>query len=204
MEKLVVYTQPTDPITEAYRVLCTNVMAGLGEKKLIEVVGISTNAGAGLVAANLAVAMAQAGHQTLVMDCNLRSPEQHLLFGLPNRGITEYLVSATSFTDFVQHTAQQNLQLLTAGTAVLNPVETLLSVPMKKLLNDVKAAYDVIILCVPVTGNTSDAIALGTLTDGAVLVIADKEDRVETALRTKESFIQADVDILGCILNKVK
>ena len=204
MERIVVFTEPVSPITEAYRGLCTNVLAELGEKKAIEIASVSANADASVVVANLAVAMAQTTKRVLLVDCNFRKPNQHTLFGLLNRGLSECIETSESFTSFVQETAQRNLQVLTAGSTVLNPVEILLSDAMQNILNDTKASYDVVLLDAPVIDTVSDAVTFGVRTDGVLLVLADKEDKMEQALKVKESFIQAGVEILGCILNKVK
>ena len=143
MERITVYTQPASSVAEAYRALCINVLAGVGEKRLIEVAGVSNNVDASLVIANLAVALAQAGKHVLVMDCNLRSPKQHEVFGVPNRGVTECLASTGSIADFVQQTVQQNLQVLPAGATISNPIEKLLSTTFENMLSEVKTIYKV-------------------------------------------------------------
>lgn len=202
MERITVYTQPASSVAEAYRALCINVLAGVGEKRLIEVAGVSNNVDASLVIANLAVALAQAGKHVLVMDCNLRSPKQHEVFGVPNRGVTECLASTGSIADFVQQTVQQNLQVLPAGATISNPIEKLLSTTFENMLSEVKTIYDVVLLDVPAVGVISDAVALGTKTDGILLVLANKKDKVEQAQKAKEMFIQAGVPVLGCVLDK--
>lgn len=202
MEKVIVYNSPVTPVAEAYRILCTNVLAGKGEKKLIEVIGIVNDSGACLVTANLATAMAQAGKKVLLIDCNLRNPKQHDIFVLQNRGLTECLSAVQNYCNFVQQTSQCNLDVLTAGTVVENPVETLLSPPMQELLNTVRSAYDIVLLDVPAVNRVADAVALGTKTDGAILVLTNKRDKVEQAQKAKEVLTQAGVAILGCVLDK--
>lgn len=202
MERLIVFNNPTSPVTEAYRTLCANVLAGQGEKIIIEVAGVAENTNASLVAANLAVAIAQAGKTVLLIDCNLRKPKQHELFALQSKGVTNCITGSEYYTTFVQATQQANLFVLAAGGSVVNPAETLLSVAMQSILTEVKATYDVVLIDVPPAGAISDAVALGAKTDGVVLVLTNKQDKVEQAQKAKTLFTQAGVNILGCVLDK--
>lgn len=204
MERLIVYKKPTDPVTEAYRRFCANMLATLGGKKTVEIVAVSDSSNASLITANLAVAMAQAGKRVLLVDCNLHNPCQHTLFNLQNNGITDCLAAEGDITYFVQVTPQQNLFILTAGAATTqNPVEALMGISMQKVFFEAKADYDVILLDVPSIGAVSDAISLGAITEGVLLVLTNKKDKVEQVQKVKEMFIQAGVTILGCVLDKV-
>lgn len=206
MEKMnvIAYMEPQSLIAEAYRSLCTNVLAGIGEKKLIEITCAVNESEASMVVANLAVVMAQAGKKVLLVDCNLRNSKQHEIFGLKNSGLTDCIVAAQDYKAFVQRTGQQNLEVLTAGTVVTNPMELLLSNPMRGLLNAIREAYDIILLVVPAAGYVADAAALGRITDGAILVLTNREDKVEQAQKAKDALTKAGVFILGCVLDKVK
>lgn len=202
MEGLIFDKEPRGAVAEAYRVLCTNLMAVLGEKKILEVAGVADTSNTSEVVANLSVALAQAGKNVLVIDCNLRNPKQHELFGVSNRGLVDCVSSGEPYTNFVQATEQGNLFVLAAGVSGEKPAETLLSKEMQKLLQDAKETYDVILLDVPSVDSVYDAIALGTQTDGVMLMLTNKRDKVEQAQKAKEMFIQAGVTILGCILDK--
>lgn len=204
MEKIVVYKQPTGVMTEAYRTMCTNVLVALGEKKILEVAGVAENNNSvSIVTANLAIAMAQAGKNVLLVDCNLRNPKQHELFGLQSNGLTDCILLGGNYETFVHQMAQDNLFVLAAGKPVTNPVETLLSANMQSILYAAKGTYDVILLDMPPVGTLADTVALGTKTDGVLLVLANKKDKVEQAQKAKDVLIQAGVAILGCVLDKV-
>ena len=202
MEGLIFDKEPRGAVAEAYRVLCTNLMATLGEKKILEVAGVADTSNTSEVVANLSVALAQAGKNVLLIDCDLRNPKQHELFGVPNRGLAESVSNGEPYTAFVHATKQDNLFVLVAGVAGENPTETLLSKEMQELLQDAKETYDVILLDVPPVVTVYDAIALGTKADGVLLMLTNKQDKVEQAQKAKEMFTQAGVTILGCILDK--
>lgn len=203
MERIIVFKEPDSPVAEAYRILCTNFLAGKGEKKVIEIVGVAGNTDTSLVTANLAVALAQQGQKVLLMDCNLRSPQQQNIFAIHNHGLTDCLMDLQGFKNYVQPTEQANLFVLTAGKTVINPVEILLGQSMQELLNKVRTEYDIVLLDVPPVISVADAAALGTKTDGVVLVLTNKKDKVEQAQKAKSAFNQAGVVILGCVLDKV-
>lgn len=203
MEKIIVYNYPTGSVTEAYRVLCANLLAGLGKKKVLEISGISIDSTSSYVTANIAVAMAQAGKKVLLIDCNLREPKQQELFGLQNRGITDYIVKGEDYKAFVQNTGQSNLFLLAAGAVVPdNPVELLLNEPVQKVFDKAKEIYDIVLLDVPSVETGAEAVALGPKTDGVVIVVTNKQDKVEQVQKAKYMFLNAGVNVLGCILDK--
>ena len=204
MERLIVHKEPASVVAEAYRAMCTNVLAMLCERKIVEVVGVAANGNSSTVVANLATVMAQAGKTVLTVDCNLREPKLHELFALKNSGLSDCLSTMDDYANYVQATKQNNLYALTAGTAMTNnPSEALLSPAMQSILNDVRKSYDVILIDVPSPGIVSDAVSLGTKSDGVLLILNNKEDKVEQAQKVKEMFTQANVNVLGCVLNKV-
>lgn len=202
MEKVIVLTEPASQVTEAYRALCTNVLAVLNRKNAIEITGVAETGNSSLVAANLAAAISQAGKTVLLVDCNLRKPQQHEIFGLQNIGVTNCITSGEHYKTYIQATRQENLFVLTAGGTVTNPAEALLSATMNSLLTDAKETFDIILLDVPSVSKVADAVALGTKTDGVLLVLANKKDKVEQAQKAKEMFNRAGVPILGCVLDK--
>ena len=204
MEKVIVYSKPVSPVTEAYRALCLNLLASLGDKKVIEVTGVTTNSNSGEVVANLAVAAAQTGKNILVMDCNFRKPMQQEVYGLQNNGIAEVLRSNVDFHDFVQATVQPNLQLLAAGTAEAEPAAILQSAELQQTIETARNEYDLVLLDVPAAGETTDAVLLGTKTDGTILVVANKTDKAENVQKVKEMLTQAGITIIGSILNKAE
>lgn len=201
MEKVIVYSNPTSPAVEDYRILCANVLSLQRDKKVIEVAGVTNENSANLVVANLAVAIAQTGQRILLVDCNLRNPQLHDIFGLQNQGLTDCLISVQDYQSFIKETAQQNLYLLTAGTMPSNPVKTLLSQPMEALLKTMREDYDIVLLALPAIGVVADAVVIGSQTDGAIIIVKNKEDKVANVQIAKDNLLKAGVFIYGCILN---
>ena len=107
MEKinLTAYKDPKSPISEAYRTIRTNIQfAGVDKPmQVIVVTSAIPHEGKSTVIASLAIVLAQAGKKTLLMDCDFRNPTQHKLFGLENKGTTNYV--ATVDGQLVAHVA---------------------------------------------------------------------------------------------------
>lgn len=202
MEKLMVYSQPSGSVAEAYRAMCINMLAVLGERKIIEVAGVNEDINASLVTANLAITFAQAGKKVLLIDGNLRKPHLHDFFNLQNTKINNSF-DANDFGDFVQQTAQVNLEILTWNKDIATPLEVLLSSSLQQTFEVMRSKYDIVLINAPYVGEVSDAVALGTKTDGVVLVFVNKKDKVKRALKAKEMLLQAGVNVLGCVLDKV-
>ena len=88
---LVTLANPRSPVAEAYRTLRTNIQLSSIDNpvKSLLVTSAGADEGKSTTIANLAVTFAQAGNQVLLVDCDLRRPSLHTLFGLPNeKGVT--------------------------------------------------------------------------------------------------------------------
>jgi len=88
---LVTITDPTSPAAEAYRRLRVNLVASGQETPLhtLLIVAAGPDADKASTVANLAVTFARVGKRVILVDCDLRHPSQHTLFGLDNRaGVT--------------------------------------------------------------------------------------------------------------------
>ena len=132
---LVTLTAPASPASEAYRTLRTNIHFSSLDTPLRAILVTSTDPGEGksTTLANLAVTMAQAGNRVLAVDCDLRRPSLHRLFGLDNAaGLTTMILQAQGAVagevSPIRATSVPGLSVLTSGPLPPNPSE-LLSLP---------------------------------------------------------------------------
>jgi succinoglycan biosynthesis transport protein ExoP len=204
-EALVTLTEPLSPASEAFHMLSTNVRcAGVGDSvRTLLVTGVGSAGGKTTTAANLAVALAQAGLTVTVVDADLRRPMQHRLFGLDAQsGLTRSLVEGDM--DGHLHPSQvERLSILPAGERVPNPPELLGSQRLRDILNDLAGKADVVIIDSPPVLQVTDAAILAQAVDGVLLVIDAGETAQDVARRAAESLQQVGAHLIGVVLNKV-
>lgn len=204
--KLIVQEDPKSPIAEAYRTLRTNLQFAKvdGELRTIMFTSSGPAEGKSTTIANVAVALAQSGRRIILVDCDLRKPVQHRIFGKRNRGVTNILVDDSSVETFLQGTEIDNLRVLTSGPIPPNPSELLGSSKMAELLVELKGLADMVLIDAPPTIAVTDAAVMAAKVDGIVLVIDSTSVRPEMAQKAKELLIKANGHILGAILNRVE
>ena len=117
---LITLDEPGSTVAEAYRSLYINLsFSGQGQPlRSLLVTSPLPNEGKSITLANLAVVAAQMGQQVILVDCDLRQPRQHELFGLKNdAGLTGVVDGRTKVTDVLQSVADvPGLRLLTSAT----------------------------------------------------------------------------------------
>jgi capsular exopolysaccharide synthesis family protein len=204
--RLIVHEDAKSPIAEAYRTLRTNIQFSKTDGDLKTIMFTSSGPGEGksTTIANTAVALAQAGKNIILLDCDLRKPVQHKIFHKRNRGLTNILVEEVPVQNFIQDTEIDNLRILTSGSIPPNPSELLGSKKMQELLDYLKKQADYLIIDVPPVIAVTDACVLASKVDGIILVINSGSVRPEMAQKAKDLLIKANGHLLGVILNRVE
>ena len=204
--QLIVHEQPKSPIAEAYRTLRTNIQYARvdGELKVLLFGSAGPGEGKSTVAANTAVAMAQAGHRVILVDCDLRKPVQHHVFNVNKKGLTNCLVGESSAVDLLQDTEVPNLRVLASGPIPPNPAELLGSSRMDAVIAALKESSDFLLIDCPPVIAVTDACVLARKADGVFLVLDANQVRPEMAIKAKELFENAQGVILGAILNRAE
>ena len=205
-ERLISHHLPKSPISEAYRILRTNLqfLNPDAPLKTILVTSSGPSEGKTTTAANLAITMAQVGSRTLIVDADLRRPMVNGVFGIPQEpGLTELLVKGGDLQKAMVSTDIENLFILPAGTIPPNPSELLSSQKMKRLIQEMKNCCDLVILDCPPVITVTDAAVLAAEADCVVLVIhSGKTDR-EAARRAKGLLTNVKAKIAGTVLNNI-
>jgi len=203
---IITHNNPKSPVSEAYRVLRTNIQFSGVDKPLKTILVTSSGPmeGKTTTIANLAVIFAQCGNKVLLVDTDLRRPMLHKVFMLLNdRGLTNLLTSQNNTVSFIQHDVVKNLDVLTSGTIPPNPSELLSSNAMKNFIEKVKNTYDIILMDSPPVGSVTDASIISTYADGTILVIKSGKTEIETVKRAKELLEKINANIIGVVLNNI-
>lgn len=206
-KQLITLTDPRSAAAEAYRSLYVNLSFSSQDKPLHTLLITSAVAGEGksTTLANLAVVAAQMGHRVIVVDCDLRQPQQHELLGIRNdSGVSTVTSGKDSSTAALQGVADlPGLQVLTSGPLPVSPTQVLASKPLEELLASLVQQADLILLDAPPVVAVSDAAVLASKVDGVVLVLNAGHTKRDLARRAKETLEKAHANIVGAVLNNV-
>ncbi len=198
---------PRGAAAEAYRTLRTNVdFANVDDPiRAILVTSAAPKEGKTTTAANLAVAIAQTGSNTILLDADLRRPGVHQIFDLPNdEGLTSVLrPDGATVEQVAQSTEQANLRVITAGPLPPNPVEVLASRRMARLLEALKEQVDVVVIDSPPLQALSDAAILSTLVDGTIMVVSAGRTRRNAVRGAARTLAARGGRTLGVVLNRL-
>ena len=193
------------PIAEAYRAVRTNLQfASAGDAiKYISFTSATPNEGKSTTVANLAITMAQDGKRVLLIDADMRKPVVHRRFGLPNKGLSNYIAMKVSFANLVERDVVPNLDILASGPVPPNPSELLGAPRMKQLFEEVADEYDYVFIDMPPVLAVTDAAILASKVDRVVFVVKSGADSPDELKLAKTSLLQAGANIMGVILNAV-
>jgi non-specific protein-tyrosine kinase len=199
---LITLTDPRSPVSEAYRTLRTNLSFYSVDDPIrsLVVTSSASDDGKSIVAANLAVTMAQSGRKTILVESDLRRPTLHDLFGLEAEpGLTNVILGDESGLP-LQITDVDNLSLLASGPKPPNPADMLGSKRIDALIEELTGQADFVIFDTPPAIAVTDAAVLGAKVNGVLLVISAGKTRREHAERAKETLEKARARIVGVTL----
>ncbi len=203
--ELLVRDNPQSPIAEGYRMLQANLKFLSSDKPLQVIVVTSAvpKEGKSTVSANLATAIAQLGRRVLLVDADMRHPLQHHIWNLINTaGLSDVIVNQAEFTDVVT-TAITNLDILCAGVIPPNPLALLDSKRMAALIESFSTTYDFVIIDAPPLVIGADALTLGKMTDGVLLVARPGVVSSTGVTAAKEALSATGQNVLGLVVNGV-
>jgi capsular exopolysaccharide synthesis family protein len=204
---LVTLVDPGSPVAEAYRALRANAelaMVGAPARTLL-VTSSVPGEGSTTTAGNLAVAFAQAGRRTLLLDADLRKPGVHRMFDLPNAyGLFTLLRSEdASFEQLVHTTEQDRLSVMTSGPLPPNPAELLRSERFRGILRRLSVAHDLVVIDGPPLEGVADAAILASLADATLLVVDAGHTRRDAAAQGRDVLANAGARVLGAVINRL-
>lgn len=143
--------------------------------------------------------------KTIIVDCDLRRPRVHTLFGLPKEdGVADVLSGKRSLDACFKPSPIENLQVLTSGGVIDNPTELFNSPRMKDLFSEIKFYFDAVIVDTPPIIPVTDSLILSTEMDGAIMVLKAGETKKQIVNRAVELMRNSGLNILGVIVNNMK
>lgn len=204
---LVMISDPYGAAAEAVRAVRTHIMAQHVKegRRALAICGPSSGVGCTFVAANLAVAFAQVGMKTLLVDGNLRAPSVHQMIRPPQlvSGLRHCLAAPNAaFSESIDAGVLANLGIMYSGGAAPNPQELLSSGSFQSLMDYAMREYDLTILDTPPANTSSDARRISTLC-GYSLVVTRRNVSLVADVQTLIAQIRADHgQVIGTVLNE--
>lgn len=201
---LVAALAPTSLAAEQYRSLRTRLKRAESGRALRTIAITSPNKGDGksLTAANLALTMAQEFQQrVLLLDCDLRRPTVHRLFGLSDGpGLGDVLMNGAELDQALVALPEYHLTVLPAGLPPSRPAELLGSSAMRRVLDTLRARFDRILIDVPPVAPLADLHILAPMVDGLLMIVragVTPKPAIERALAGLDA-----AKVLGLVLNE--
>ena len=221
---LITHFLPKSIMAENFRALRTNVLFKETEEniKTLAITSTAPEEGKTLIAANLAITMAQAGMKTLLVGSDLRRPMLSKVLGVDRSpGLTDILMGSFRLRDTVKTVSDmivgemaledlmvtpglENLYFITCGSASPNPTELLNSTRFEDFVEEAKEHYDMIIFDSSPILSTADAVVLGTKVDSVLLVYRVGVVSRGLLKRSSTQLRQVKCRIMGVVLNGMK
>jgi len=203
---LVTVHSPKSAAAESYRSIRTGILFSSADAapRTIVFTSASPDEGKTMTAANIGVAMANAGSRVLLLDCDMRRPKIHKLFDLDrNIGVSSILVGTGSAKDAIVPSSVENLDILPVGPIPPNPSEIIGSKKMGLLLSDLKKQYDRVLIDSPPISAVTDAVILAQMADSLLLVVRAGETPRQVIQHALAQVRSVNANILGAVLNAV-
>ena len=206
-DDLFAVNKPRSHFAEAFRSARTALAFSMVDKPLRSVVVTSAMPAEGktLTAVNLAVAHAQAGKRTLLIDADLRKPRVHAVFnGRSDVGLSNLLAADNLESErAIVQTGIANLFYMSSGPVPPNPVELLDSGRFGRRLEEWLKQYEMLVFDAPPMLNLADALVIGKHMDGAVLVVRTFVTNKYAAQQVARQMAVSKIKLLGVLLNNV-
>ena len=192
---------------ETYRTMRTAVLFSATKAKSRTILVTSPEAADGktTVVSNLAIAMAQAGQKTLVLEADFRKPMQSRIFGVNhnNKGLTSVLAGTYELEEVINNTCVSGLDLLTCGPDVPNPSEILHTANFNKVIKLLAKQYDRIIVDSPPVLPVTDAQILASICQITILVLRAEKTTRRASKQARDALLRVGAQIPGVVVNDV-
>lgn len=200
------FMHPNGPETEAFRTLRTALEFSEHETRRIVMTSTEPGDGKTTVVVNMAVAFAQSGRRTLLIDADMRRPGLSTLLGLRDGiGLSRVLRSHDPIPDAVMQNLRpsgvEGLDVIACGTRPTNPSELLASERFVDLIAWAETQYDQVLVDAPPILAVSDPAIAGRMLDGVVVVVRPDKDRRKMVIRACENLRSLRCRILGVVVN---
>jgi receptor protein-tyrosine kinase len=201
-EPAISFDQDNSSIAEAFRKLRTNLqfLAVDNPPRVIVVTSSTPSEGKSTTAINIALALAEAEHNVVLVDGDMRRPMLHKYLDLVGSvGFSTVLSGAASLDEALQKTRFPGLAVLTAGTVPPNPSELVGSLVAQTLLSEMRVQFDYVIVDSSPLLAVTDAAILAANSDGVLVMARFGQTKREQLAHAVGSLKDVGAKILGTV-----
>jgi receptor protein-tyrosine kinase len=202
--RLLLPYDPFDPRSEKIRTLRTELVLrheGREGANMIALISPGNGEGRSQVAAELAVAFAQLGRRTLLVDADLRRPAQHILFMAKNHLGLAQAIARGEQPRFRPVEGLENLMLVTAGPTPRNPLELLSDRVFREMIEHWRANFDFVVIDTPPASRYADALAVSSVVRRVVALARAGHTPYGSTREMIRRLNAAGTEVLGAVIN---
>ena len=190
---------------ESIRSVRTSLVFSSAEEgcRMVLVTSTAPSEGKSCVSANVAMSLAHLGMRTLLVDADLRRPQQHLHFGQEAEpGLSNLIVSEAKESAVIRKTRVPRLSLMPSGATPPNPSELLGSGRFARLLESIGEQFDWIVFDSPPVLPIADALVAAKVVGNVLFVVGTDSTSRRVARDAVEQLSQSGAHVVGAVLNK--
>lgn len=203
--ELVVVNSPTSPQAEALKLTATNIeYSNTPAPKIVAVTSTGPGEGKTLIAANIALAYAQNGNRTLLLDLDMRKPRIEKALGIEriNIGVTNHLLKDIPVERIIVNYGE-NIDIIPVGSIPPNPTALLTSKKMEDFIQKLSEKYERIVIDLPPILAAADSLIVSKYTDGIVLVVRAGKTQKPSLRVAYENIQTSSAKLLGAVINDI-
>jgi len=205
-EKRKGYYRSASDFDETMRTIRNTILLSDFEGRLRSIVLTSAapSEGKTTIAAHLAIANADRGKKTLLVDGDLRRPSLHSKFGFtPREGLSNVLTGELPWQDVVLPVeGKPNLSLLPSGPGSHRAAD-LIGPRLSSLLDEFAKEYDLVILDSPPLLGFAECLQMATAADGVLIISLAGETRRRAVAEVISVLNRLRANVIGVVLNQV-
>ena len=192
--------------SEAIKTIRTSILLGFPGAPPRSILVTSSRAGEGktFLASNLAVSLTQMDKRVIIIDADMRNPNVHKAWNLPNNvGLSIYLTHNIPISDVIKKTPISELVLMTSGPKTPRPAELLASAKFKDLLTQLENDFDFVIVDSPPVLPVADSVILASRVESVLMVVRGGATPRDVVKMAKKKLHTSNGVIAGAVLNGI-
>ena len=203
-KQLILAHDPYSERSEAIRSLRTELLMRTNGRRgaaMFALLSPTSGEGRSQLSAELAIAFAQLGSRTLLVDADMRHPRQHVLFGADNSvGLAQALIDIKQ-NRLYGINGVQHMSLLTSGTLPPNPLELLSGNRFDRLVAEWRRSYEFVVIDTPPAARFSDGFAIATVAGNVVVLGRTNSTSYSAMTELRRKLDTTNAFVVGAVMS---